>query len=41
VLTFEIWLDAWRRLDRESASSIISQDRDALRASVRIQTGCG
>jgi hypothetical protein len=38
VLTFEIRLDAWRRLERESAASVIRQDWDALWPSLRIKT---
>src|SRR6266436_4780917 len=41
VLTFVIRLDARRRLKRQSAPSVISEDRDTLWPSLRIKTSCG
>src|SRR6202040_3512383 len=40
VLTFQIRLDARRRLEGDRRSTIVSHQRDALRPSLRVETRC-
>jgi hypothetical protein len=39
VLTFDIRLETWRRLERDGGSTVIRYERNSLRSSLCVETG--
>jgi hypothetical protein len=39
VLTFDVRLETWRRLERDGGSTVIRYERNSLRSSLCVETG--